>query len=177
MHDALADEHAICTVGSQIAILMDSGLRAAEVCRLTTKQIDLTSCLLWTIVKGGQEKFGAISIETANYISAWLADRNPIAKCDRIFIGMKTGKPMTGDGLRTTLHNIGEETGIKGLSPHVLRRTFATLSTLNGATARIVQEAGRWNDLKQVQDYTAAISIEAIRPYLPISGIMRSTND
>jgi len=62
--------------------------------------------------------------------------------------------------------------GIK-LSPHDLRRSFATLSTLFGAPSRVVQVAGRWSTIEMVERYTREIDQSAIEPYLPVSKLLR----
>lgn len=159
------------------ALMIDSALRAAEVCRLETTQVDLGALLLWVRVKGGQEQFRAFSEETAAYIAAWVADRRAVARCNRLFValgGTQGGLALTPDGLRTVFHSIGLQADISGLSPHVLRRTFATVASLLGGPTRIVQEGGGWGSMEQVLDYTRALQVEAIRPYLPVAAIMRA---
>ncbi len=158
------------------ALLMDSALRAAELCRLEHRVVDLSTRLLRVVVKGGQEMFGVFSDECANFLAAWFSDRERIARCGRAFVDLRTGQGLTPDGLRCIFHRIGVEAGIEGLSPHVLRRTFATIGTQLGAPSRTVQVGGRWHDLKLVEDYTRALGVEAMRPYLPIAGIMRGQN-
>jgi len=62
--------------------------------------------------------------------------------------------------------------GIK-LSPHDLRRSFATLATeLMGAPERILMEGGRWSNSEMIQRYTRTLKLEAMRKYLPVSGLM-----
>lgn len=159
------------------ALMLDSGLRAAELCRLELKAIDLEARLLHVIVKGGQEEFGVFSAETANFISAYLAARGNLKRCPKVFVSLehhKRGDALTPDGLRTIFKRIGQEVGIEGLSPHVLRRSYATITSLLGAPARAAQEGGRWKRLEEYERYTRAIKLDAVRPYLPVSGIMRA---
>ncbi len=158
------------------AFMLDTGFRAAEVCGFPMKQLDLSTRLCWTIVKGGQEEFGVFSEETAAYLATWFGVRERLAQCDQVFVALDTGKALTPDGLRCIFHRIGQEAGIPDLAPHVLRRSFATITSLFGAPARAAQEAGRWKRLEEYQQYTRAITLEAVRPFLPVSGIMRSAS-
>jgi site-specific recombinase XerD len=155
------------------ALMLDSGLRESEVCRLEISKINLKERMLYVVVKGGQEMFGSFSVETSNYLSTWFAYREKIATCPNVFVAMYTGKALTPDGLRSIFKYIGQAAGLDAYSPHDLRRTFATLATLFGAPARVLQEAGRWHDLELVQRYTESITVKAMDKYSPVSGIMR----
>jgi integrase len=57
------------------------------------------------------------------------------------------------------------------ISPHDLRSSFATLSTIYGAPSRTVQLAGRWSSIEMVEHYTGNLRLEAIRAYLPMANL------
>jgi len=148
------------------ALALDTGLRLAELCRLRIQDIDLQQQTLQVIVKGGQWGMGVYSSQTAIYLAEWLAVRKGNAAT--IFTSTRTWQPMTREGMKVTINRWGAAAGFR-LSPHDLRRTFATLSTIFGAPSRVVQAAGRWHDLAMVERYTAGITAEEIRPYLPMA--------
>ena len=157
-----------------MALMLDSGLRAAEICRLAVGKIDLQRRLLFVVTKGGHEKFGAFSFVTSNCLSAWLAVRAPIAKCDRVFCSLelhRAGEEMSTEGLRCVFRAIGRRSGVGGFTPHVLRRSMATFMTLLGAPTRITQIQGRWERLEEVEQYTRAAQLDPdlIAPYLPMN--------
>ena len=153
------------------ALLIDSGLRAAEVCRLEMSQVDLNARLLWVKVKGGQTGFGSFGLEVANCLSAWYSVRK--STMPYVFTALHHDRALTPDGLRTIFHRIGKVAGLPHYSPHDLRRTFATIASLLGAPPRVLQVAGRWENLGMVERYTASIRAKQIEAYLPISCIMR----
>jgi len=148
------------------ALAIDTGLRLAELCRLRITDVDLQQRSLQVIIKGGQWGMGVFSEQTAIYIAEWLAVRK--GQAETVFASTRTWRPLTREGLKVTVRRWGEQAGFK-LSAHDLRRTFATLSTIFGAPSRVVQVAGRWSDLAMVEHYTAGITAEAIRPYLPMA--------
>lgn len=159
-----------------VSFAIDTGFRATELCRITDQAVDLDHRLAYTVIKGGQMGFGAFSVETGVYCATWRADRASIARSDNFFVGFeghRRGEPLTPDGLRCLMRRLGRRAGLPALSPHDLRRTFATLTTLLGAPSRLVQVGGRWADLKLVERYTQAISPDAIAPYSPISAALR----
>lgn len=152
------------------ALALDTGLRLAELCRLRVGDVDLRDRTLQVIVKGGQWGIGVFSDQTAAYISDWISVRQGDASA--LFVSVKCWRPLTNDGLQTIIKKWGIVAGFK-LSPHDLRRTFATLSTIFGAPSRVVQSAGRWSDIAMVEYYTASITAEEIRPYLPVQKLKR----
>jgi site-specific recombinase XerD len=158
-----------------VSFMIDTGFRASEICRLNDVQVDLKTRLAWVKIKGGQDGFGAFSEETAAYCATWRAVRSEMTRCEAFFVGFELHRPgnrLTREGLTDIIRSIGKGAGLR-LSPHDLRRTFATLSILMGAPSRLVQIAGRWSDLKLVERYTQTITAKAIDPYSPISAAAR----
>jgi site-specific recombinase XerD len=162
-----------------LSVGLDTGLRASEICRLEMTKVDLHQRVLYVVVKGGNEEPGLFSLETANYLSAWFAERERIAQCNRAFVSFElhcTGQPLTTAGLRCLFRRIGEKAGLDAFSPHDLRRTFATLQTRLGAPSRQSQVWGRWHDLKLFERYTQALIVPDIAeydPYSVVSGVLR----
>ncbi len=161
---------------AMLALMLDTGLRAAEICRLRVEQLDLPNQSLHVVCKGGLDELAVYSTETANYLSAWLASRPQMARCPNVFVSFNSanyGGALTTTGLRCLFHALGQRAGLPNLSPHDLRRSFATLMTLAGAPGRITQVGGRWHDLALIERYTQAITAQDIAPYSPVSHIMR----
>lgn len=149
------------------ALALDTGLRASELCRLRLADVDLSTRSLDVIVKGGEWGVGIFSPETAQYMSEWIAVRRTVEGVKELFVSTRTGIAMTRCGLTCIVRKWGLRIGIK-LSPHDLRRSFATLSTIFGAPSRVVQAAGRWSDIAMVEHYTQEIDPAEIMPYLPV---------
>jgi integrase/recombinase XerD len=165
-----------------VCLALSSGLREAELCRLRLSEIDLKRGCLTTKVKGGDDGDGVFGPDTASAIESWLRIRPGFAApgVDAVFVsvgGNTPGMPLTPSGLRVIFRQIGREAGLEKLSPHDLRRSFATLSHRFGAPSRIVQVAGRWHDLAQVEGYTQALEAEDFAPYDPVSRIMGTNLD
>lgn len=162
-----------------VSFMADTGFRSAEACRIEDKQVDLENRIAWTMIKGGQSGFGAISEATAAYCATWRADRAAIAHCGAFFVGLEShrqGEQLTTAGLRCLFRKLGKHAGIGAFSPHDLRRTFAALSTELGAPSRVVQIGGRWNNLELVARYTQALQVRAIMPYLPTTAVAARLN-
>ena len=156
-----------------VALMADSGLRAAEVCRLRLEDVDLASCHFIVVIKGGDEEAGIFSPETRALLSSWLSVRGE-AEAGTLFVNVGGGKSaaLTPSGLRVIFRGLGKAAGLAGFSPHDLRRTFATLSIKNGGSSRLVQIGGRWHELAMVERYTPGLELEDLARFLPMSGMM-----
>lgn len=156
-----------------IGLMVDSGLRASEVCRLKVSDIQTGvragkgfTNMVVVRGKGGTELpsyFGAV---TASALAAWLEVRQAMPGVDNVFIsvgGLTPGRPLTRDGLRSTVYKLCDAADIKRGSPHALRRAFACIAHDAGASSRQIQAWGRWGDISQVERYTRAY--EAGRRY------------
>jgi integrase/recombinase XerD len=154
------------------ALGLDTGLRCSEFCHLQIVNVDLPARMLQVVIKGGQWGAGVFSPETAQYIREWIAVRHAADGVGELFVSTRTGRRMTRCGLNCIVRKWGERIGVK-MSPHDLRRSFATLSTIFGAPSRVVQAAGRWSDIAMVEHYTQGLDPAAITPYLPVTMLQK----
>ncbi|MBX3002775.1 MAG: tyrosine-type recombinase/integrase [Anaerolineales bacterium] len=113
-----------------IMLLVDSGLRRAELCALNWEDIDLENGAIQVHRgKGGKARIVVIGAKTRR---ALLRYRRTIeAKHNSPVIQTRDGFRVTFGGLRSILLRISKRTGIH-ITPHALRRTFATLSLRAG---------------------------------------------
>ena len=157
-----------------LATALDTGFRVSELARIQLADVDLEKGTIQTIIKGGQWGFGFFSAETAAILDRWISYRRDLTKCGALFITLKEnkrkGSQMKAQGIQTLFKRWGMKAGFK-LSPHDARRSFATLSTENGAPSRVLQSAGRWSDIKMVEHYTANLNGQAVKPFLPMANL------
>lgn len=159
------------------SLVLDTGLRSSEVCSLDLVHVDISERRLDVRVKGGRWCVAVFSEFTALYLSNWLAVRDQKAKrgVTAFFVsttGKTPGQRMTKDGLGKIVGYWGKRIGIK-LSPHDLRRTFVEVSIRQGAPDRLVQLAGRWQDVRMVQHYSRNLEAVDFEPYFPVASVMR----
>ena len=63
-----------------------------------------------------------------------------------MFTNEQTGKPLHPDSPRRYLKKLGEKCGIKGIHPHMLRHSFASIAITSGADIASVSEKLRHSD-------------------------------
>ena len=70
---------------------------------------------------------------------------------DYVFIG-RGGKRLRS--IRNAFETACREAGLKDVSPHTLRHTFASRLAMAGVDARTIQELGGWKTLALVERYS-----------------------
>jgi len=161
-----------------VCLLLDSGLRESEVCRLTVADVSMEERRLTVQIKGGNDGDGIFSRDTQAALSAWLAMRSHYAApgVSNFFVsigGTLPGTAITPSGLRVIFRRLGKAAGFDKLSPHDLRRSFATLSSKLGAPTRVLQVAGRWENIEMVVHYTRDLEADDFAKYSPVSHAMK----
>ena len=156
-----------CRDGALMALLVDTGLRASEVCRLALHDLDVEHTTLVVQVKGGNHERAFFGGTTARRLLGWLEVRPMVAVAGvgAVFVsvgGNTPGRALTTRGLRSVVKGRGEALGIAGVSPHSFRRGLAVIATLAGAPSRAVQAAGRWGNIREVERYTLSWQARAL---------------
>lgn len=153
-----------------IAFGLDTGFRRQELCNINLADLDFYSNTARALCKGGQWGIGAFTDETAQILQRWLNFRKPADGVRNLFVNVYNGKALTGYGMGCIFKRLSKRIGFQ-ISPHDLRSSFATLSTLYGAPSRSLQLAGRWKTQEMVEHYTGNLQINAVRPFLPMANL------
>ncbi len=147
-----------------MAVLVDTGLRAGELCRVKMENINFHIRRIQVVGKGGGEEFVYYSPKCQDYLKIWLDLRADFPVEDgSLFVslgGNTPGASLTTRGLRIILKQLGEKAGVANVHPHAFRRSFATLRIKGGQSTRGVQKLGRWRNLSTFERYTAALMID-----------------
>lgn len=147
-----------------ISLLLDTGLRAAELCGIKQKNLDINRRKISIIGKGGQEEFVFFGFECQQTLIEWMSVRKRIlAKHDYLFVSLGGNTPeekITPRGLRIILKRLGEQANVENVHPHAFRRSFATIRIKTGQSTRAVQRLGRWKNLSTFERYTQALLID-----------------
>jgi site-specific recombinase XerD len=160
-----------------ITLMVDTGMRSGEVCGLELKHLDMRKNRLTVLTKGGVWGEKLFFEYTSSCLESWLAIRSMIADktAKTVFVaigGKRSGQPLTRSGIRYVCEKAANLADIEHVSPHAMRRTFATLATEEGAPTRMVQVAGGWKSIRMVEHYTQSVKPDNMKKYSPINKIM-----
>jgi site-specific recombinase XerD len=167
-----------------VSLMVDSGLRASEVCRLKLDDLifdfqldDRLINLVLVIGKGGHQDAIPFGQDTARRLRAWLDVRAAHQSVTNVIVSLGGHTPLkslTRFGLGQLLRDLGERAGVPDVTPHSLRRTFALMLDDAGVTTRQIQVLGRWSDIRMVELYTHGL--KAARFYVsPADRINKKT--
>ena len=129
---------------AMIGLMLDTGLRRAEVASLTLRSLDLDDCLLTVTGKGNKQRRVPFSHGVKLLLQTWITKR-----------GDSEGALfwLTGAGIRSTFRRIELETGLTAFFPHQVRHTAASMMIRNNADPFTVQRILRHSDLATTQKY------------------------
>jgi integrase/recombinase XerC len=140
-----------------LSILYNTGIRQAELLGLKESQIDLTRLQFKVMGKGGKERIIPISLELAEEIEAYKKEKyRTIENPDKtLLLVRENGLPLYPKWVYNSVKKyLSQVTTIEKRSPHVLRHTFATHLSNNGADLNAVKELLGHSSLAATQIYT-----------------------
>lgn len=111
-----------------VALLLDTGLRLAEICALDVGDMDMAGgTILVRRGKGGKQRMVVFASSCRAAVNQWLAVRAglELRDTDALFIS-RTNDRLTSGGIYKAIVRIGAAAGVN-VSPHKLRHSFATL--------------------------------------------------
>ncbi len=137
---------------SLILVLADTGLRRAEACALKWGRVDLKGGLINVRNgKGGKDRSVMIGAKARRSLLRY-SRTVPNDTIDPVFPSKRTGDHLTGQGMRNWVRRISNRSGIK-VTPHALRRTFATLSLRAGMNPLHLQALMGHSTLEMTRRY------------------------
>jgi integrase/recombinase XerD len=137
-----------------ILLLLDTGLRATEICELRITDVDLQNRHLTVFGKGAKERMLPFSAQTGQAIWRYLATRKD-AHMNESLISTSDGRPLGRDDLRRLIAAIGDRANVKGAHPHRFRHTFAINYLRNGGNAFTLQMMLGHSTMDMVKKYLA----------------------
>jgi integrase len=131
-----------------VCLLLDLGLRCGEVAGLDVGNVD---------IKAGEMRFyrpkvdveqthqliNGLQAAMADYLEHDAPESGPLLRASRKG-GKLTSVGMTERAITKRVRYLGQQAGIKGLSAHDLRHSWATMAVRNGTPIDRLQDAGGW---------------------------------
>ena len=141
---------------AMIELLYATGLRVSELVSLNTGDVDIDQGLLSCSGKGSKQRRIPIGRGAISWLQKYAGARRALSggrEAARLFVGAG-GRPLTRQFVWAMLKKYAAGAGVRGVSPHVLRHSFATHLLEHGADTRSVQAMLGHSDLATTQIYT-----------------------
>ncbi|HEV2707593.1 MAG TPA: site-specific tyrosine recombinase XerD [Pyrinomonadaceae bacterium] len=143
-----------------IELLYACGLRVSELVSLKTGQIDLDQGVLSCSGKGSKQRRIPVGRSALAWLEKYLHARRWLldGRDSQLLFVAGGGRPLTRQNVWASLKRYAVAAGLSGVTPHVLRHSFATHLLERGADTRSVQALLGHSDLATTQIYTHVTS-------------------
>ena len=164
---------------AMILFLLDTGLRASELCALSWGNVDTLRRAATVVGKGNKKRECYWSKETAMALWQWAQESGRDGKDKPVFASMGGNRPgthLTRGGLQKIIGQLGEAAGIEGArcSPHTLRHTFAVMFLRAGGSQFALMDALGHTNLEMSRRYvqfTGADRAAQARQFSPVASL------
>ncbi|MBI3909933.1 MAG: tyrosine recombinase XerD [Armatimonadetes bacterium] len=144
-----------------LELLYACGLRVSELVGLTPERISAAptgSGLVRAFGKGAKERLVPAHAAALAWVRRYREEARPVLlagrQCAALFV-RDGGQPMTRQDVWMLARRYATAAGLRGVSPHVLRHSFATHLLQGGADLRAIQEMLGHANIATTQIYTA----------------------
>lgn len=166
---------------SLILLLLDTGLRAGEVCALNVG--DLDGELIKVRGKGEKERWIRISDLTRKALQEYLDMRRFVASESPLFVNRgygvnydRRGGRLGERGLYQRIRRLGERAGVP-THPHRWRHTFAAFAVRNGANTKSLQHFLGHTSLQTTDNYLRGFGYQDAardhKTFSPVAAMMQ----
>lgn len=144
-----------------VRILADCGLRVSELVGLDIEHADLDQEVAYVIGKGNRPRAVPFGARTAQAIDKYLRIRagHPHARRSTRLLLSQRG-PISADGVRWRVEQIGRAAGIDDLHPHAFRHTAAHRWLAEGGQERDLMHIMGWRSDTMLAVYARSTAVQ-----------------
>lgn len=149
---------------TMILLLVDTGMRASELCGITPIDVDLKNRRIYVTGKGDKARTLPISPETAKTLWRYMTQRQDAPAREPLFASQQGG-PLDRQALLALLVDLGARAGVLDVHPHRFRHTFAINFLRNGGNVYELQMALGHTTMEMVRTYLALAETDLQRAH------------
>lgn len=143
-----------------VRLLIDSGMRRAEITRLTVDDLDFDRRVVRVLGKGRRFRSAPFGLETSRALKRYLRSRRDHVAADRPELWLGKSGPLGDAGIAQMLERRGEQVGIDGLHAHQFRHTFAHQHLANGGNEGDLMMLAGWRKRDMLDRYARSAAAQ-----------------
>jgi site-specific recombinase XerD len=146
-----------------IRLLLDAGLRRAELCGITVEDVDMPARCVHVIGKGSRPRAVPFGARTARALDRYNRTRalHAMASLPDFWLGRQG--PLTHWGLELMISRRCKQAGIPDIHPHQFRHTFAHHVKKDGMAEADIMAIAGWRSRQMLDRYAKAAESERAR--------------
>ena len=137
-----------------LELMYAAGLRVSELVTLKQTDVDLHAGVVICHGKGSKERHVPVGKSAIHWLQKYVAMKAGYGRSAYLNLFLARGKPLTRHLAWATIKGHAESVGLRNVSPHTLRHSFATHLLQHGADSRSVQALLGHSDISTTQIYT-----------------------
>lgn len=147
-----------------LRLLLDTGMRRAELANLTLEDVDLDNSVAYVVGKGNRPRHCPFGRKTAQALDRYIRmrDNHPAAgSTNAMWLGHQGA--IRVDGVGDVITRRAKEAGLEGVHPHMFRHTFAHQWLSNGGQEVDLMRLAGWSSRTMLTRYGASAADERAR--------------
>jgi len=137
-----------------LELMYAAGLRVSELVSLKQRDVDVHTGVVVCHGKGSKERRVPIGKSAIHWLQRYDSIKAGFGEPAYANVFLERGKPLTRQFAWATIKKHAAKIGLKNVSPHTLRHSFATHLLQHGADSRSVQALLGHSDISTTQIYT-----------------------
>lgn len=150
-----SDDHTGKTEKLIIELLYNTGFRVSELINLKVSQLDFSNNYIKVLGKGNKERIIPVHTALLNHLNNYINSKPERLQNDNVVFTSGNGKKLYAKQVYNIVKKyLSLVTTVQKKSPHILRHSFATHLTNNGADLNAIKELLGHSSLAATQVYT-----------------------
>ena len=142
-----------------LLLLLDTGIRAQELCDLTMEDVDRRNNRIQVFGKGAKERSLPFSPRTGQALWRYMAQRHDALPNDFVFVS-KELRQLSRSKVADMFRKLGRRAGVKNVHPHRFRHTFAIQYLRNSGDPYTLQALLGHSTMEMVRYYVRLAQVD-----------------